>query len=442
MVAVSAVALVAAVGIEVHGAATVRAVARAASHAGIRVVSGLSAGIAPRSAHATPSAASRVAESRATAETTRAPVDAVAIESRARELAGRVFLIGFEGDNPSDPEVKRARRHLEEGRAAGVVVLARNLPRGSDPAYSAKVRRLVSYLTEGITPRPILAVDQEGGVVQRIAGPYPDIASNQAIGRERDLKRATRRAYEAGALAASQLAELGFNLNFSPVVDVYRADATKPAGGASDPQEMLMLDRRSFGSDPDRVAALGAEVVRAHNDAGIVSCAKHFPGHGVTSEDTHTGAPSVAVDRELLRDVDLLPFVGAIRAGVPLIMTAHVVNTRIDPTAPATLSARAIDVLRGALRFEGAIVADDMTMEAIRSQPGGSSLSAVRALQAGVDALIYAWKPAEFGPAYNAVVNAIIDGSLPQARAIDAAQRVGKVREELTHVPRAAVARR
>src|SRR5262249_45933100 len=148
----------------------------------------------------------------------------------------------------------------------------------------------------------------------------------------------------------------GIHINFAPVVDVNNNPANP------------VINTRSFGEDPARVAKLSALFVRGTLDGGELATAKHFPGHGDTDIDSHVGLPIVAADLTRLRRVELVPFRAAIAAGVPLVMTAHIALPAVqgDSTTPATLAPRIItDLLRDSLGFHGVAITDAMTMEGV-----------------------------------------------------------------------------
>ena len=335
-------------------------------------------------------------------------------------LAGSVFLVGFEGASPKDPGVIMAKKALLEGRAAGVVFLGRNLPVRGDKDYKKKVLELTSYLREGVSPPPIIAVDQEGGVVERLKPTDKRLPSFRSIGETEDDKKARAKAFEAGREAALQLKELGFNLNFSPVVDLYRPKDSMPTPPDALTKEMaLKLDKRSFGENPRRTAMLGAEVIWGHLVEGVFPCAKHFPGHGITPTDTHYALPEVDIPLEFLLEYELVPFITAISNGAPAIMTSHIINRSLDAELPATLSRAVLTgLLRRRLGFRGVIITDDMTMDAIRNMPGGNARAAISALDAGADLLIFAWRPEDWPKAYEAVRFGIAVGELSKAALI------------------------
>lgn len=189
------------------------------------------------------------------------------------------------------------------------------------------------------------------------------------LGRLDDPKRT---AAFATALC-TELADLGFNLTFAPVVDV-----------DSNPDNPVIGDR-SFGRDAGLVSRHAAAFVAAANEVGMASCAKHFPGHGDTATDSHLALPKVRYGLERLRRVELTPFQAAIEAGVPSIMSAHVLFPVLDRNRPATMSPEILGLLRDELGYEGLVFTDDLEMKAIADNYTIRD-AVLSALEAGVDA--------------------------------------------------------
>ncbi len=160
-------------------------------------------------------------------------------------------------------------------------------------------------------------------------------------------------ARDVGAFLARELLDVGINMDFAPVVDV-----------ATNPNNPVIGDR-SFSSDPYKVALLASQFIRGMQGEGVMACAKHFPGHGDTDKDSHLELPVVSHSMERLRECELVPFKAAIEAGVASVMTAHCLVKAIDDKLPASISPRAISLLREELGFKGLIISDDLTMKGI-----------------------------------------------------------------------------
>jgi beta-N-acetylhexosaminidase len=285
-------------------------------------------------------------------------------------LAGQLIIGGFDGAEL--PE--RYARALREGLRGGAILFRRNLP---EIASAARLNAAIVAACPADLP-PFIGVDQEGGRVVRLPAPFLTLPPMRALGRAAargdggDLSL-VRRAAEA---LGRELAAVGVNLAFAPVLDV-----------DSNPDNPVIGDR-SFGADPDLVAACAVAFLEGIGASGVLACGKHFPGHGDTSVDSHVDLPRIAHDRARLERVELVPFRAAIAAGIDAMMTAHVVVSALDPAAPATLAfASSTDLLRRALGFSGVLFSDDMEMGAIaaRFPPGEAAVAAVRA---GCDALL------------------------------------------------------
>ncbi|MFY0543774.1 glycoside hydrolase family 3 protein [Brevibacillus sp. H7] len=229
----------------------------------------------------------------------------------------------------------------------------------------------------------LVTIDQEGGIVTRIQK-GTDMPGNMALG----AARSAEMAWKVGDAIGRELAALGINTNFAPVMDVNN-NPDNPVIGV-----------RSFGEDPQLVADLGVAYIKGLQNNGIAATAKHFPGHGDTAVDSHLGLPEVPHDMERLKRVELYPFQQAIDAGVDAIMTAHVTFPKIDDTKvisrkdrtqialPATLSPKVITgLIRDDLGFDGVVSTDAMNMQAIADHFGPVD-AAVRAVKAGVDIVL------------------------------------------------------
>jgi beta-N-acetylhexosaminidase len=320
-----------------------------------------------------------------------------------RSLALSVLLPGFTGTAPP----AWVRRTLAEG-LAGVCLFGQNVE-GPE-----QVRALTRALRSD-RPDVLVASDEEGGSVTRLdaglGSPWPGAATLGALD-DLDATHATALGLGRQARAA------GVDLVLAPVLDV-NSEPDNPVIGV-----------RSFGADPALVARHGVAFVRGLHDAGVTACAKHFPGHGATRTDSHVDLPVLDVDVDTWRTRDLPPFAAAVEAGVPAVMTAHIVVRALGED-PATTSAPVLDLLRDELGFDGVVVSDALDMRAI-SDGMGRAAGAVRALAAGVD-LLCVGNPV-FPDGYDelaaveeivtAVVAAVEAGSLPLARLEEASRRV------------------
>ncbi|MEV0002128.1 glycoside hydrolase family 3 N-terminal domain-containing protein [Micromonospora sp. NPDC050980] len=316
-----------------------------------------------------------------------------------RRLALGTLLAAYAGPVPPDWAVDL----LADG-LAGHTLFGTNV---HDPAQLAAS---TAALRAG-RPDVILAIDEEGGDVTRLAhatgSPYPGNAALGAV----DDPDLTRRVYAA---IGGELAALGLTLDLAPTVDVNTAD------------ENPVIGTRSFGADPKRVAVHSAAAVAGLQAAGVAACAKHFPGHGATVADSHHELPTVDVPPAVLRERDLPPFAAVIDAGVRAVMTAHIRVPALTADDPATFSRAVLhDLLRAEYGFTGTVVTDALEMKGAALAAGGVGPAAVRALAAGADLLcIGAQVDAELVERVAAeIVAALGDGRLARARVEEAVGR-------------------
>jgi beta-N-acetylhexosaminidase len=269
-------------------------------------------------------------------------------------------------------------------------------------------------------PPLLVAVDQEGGRVQRVRAPavrWPPMLAFDHF----DDDEARRLARSVGRAMGTELVFLGFDIDFAPVLDVH----TNPANP--------IIGDRAFSTDPERAAIRALAFAEGLHEAGILSCGKHFPGHGDTHLDSHLALPRVDHSRERLDRTELVPFQRAASAGLPLIMTAHVVFSALD-SAPATLSSAVIDgVLRRELGYRGVVVSDDLEMKAIADHYGTAE-AAVGSIRAGCDALLLCCERGPQVSAFEALVAAGERDTGMRARIGEAAARVRNLK--LAHVAR------
>jgi beta-N-acetylhexosaminidase len=306
------------------------------------------------------------------------------------ELAAGIVMSGIAGTR-FDPEIPRF---------GGYVLFP-----GDDAALS-DVRALADCLRAHCGhPAPVIAIDQEGGTVARLRRGVEPIPSMMALAAADDIDLVAR----AGEQIAFDLRRAGCTLDFAPVLDL-----------ALEPQNTV-IGTRSFGSDPNRVASLGARFARGMRDAGVLPCYKHFPGHGATATDSHEALPIIDDDAPALRSRDLIPF-KAIAARAPAMMSAHVLARAIDADRPATLSRRIlVHLLRSELGFRGTLITDCLEMEAVA---GRGSEGAVEALAAGADLLLFSHDSGLARNAVAAIEAAVIDGRVPLSRLEEAHERV------------------
>ncbi|WP_435597824.1 glycoside hydrolase family 3 protein [Streptomyces anulatus] len=342
------------------------------------------------------------------------------------EKVGQLFVMRVYGHSATDPDqadidanlkeigVRTAAELISTYHVGGIIYFtwAHNT---RDPHQIAELSNgLQRAALAGRSRLPLLvSTDQEHGIVCRVGEPATLLPGAMALGAGGSRSDTRRAAWIAGA----ELAALGVNQNYAPDADV-NVNPANPVIGV-----------RSFGSDPAAVAALVAEQVKGYQGAGIASTAKHFPGHGDTSTDSHTGLPVINHTRAQWEELDAPPFRAAIRARIDSIMTAHIVVPALDPSEdPATLSRPILTgILREELGYDGVVVTDSLGMEGVRTKYGDDRVP-VLALLAGVDQLL---NPPNLSVAWNAVLEAVRGGEISEARVDESILRILRLKSRL-----------
>jgi beta-N-acetylhexosaminidase len=337
-------------------------------------------------------------------------VDSTLASLNLRERVGQMVEVWVLGDytNVRDSSFAEVLRWIVDDDVGAV-----SMSLGSPIEVAAKIntmqrRARVPLLVSGDLEPNLGRL--EGGVFTHYlmdagsATVFPNAMAIAATGREED-------AYDAGHIIGLEANAIGFTTDFAPVVDVNNNPANP------------VINTRSFGEDPHRVAALSAAFVKGVQDAGIVSTLKHFPGHGDTDVDSHVGLPLVGATMARLDTVELVPFEAGIEAGAGIVMTAHIALPAVqgDSTTPATLAPRIITgLLRDSLHFRGLAITDAMTMGGI-GKGYTTEESSVLAVKAGADVLL---KPTDPTVAIDAVVAAVERGEISRARIDSSVRRV------------------
>lgn len=260
------------------------------------------------------------------------------------QAAGQKLMVGFAGAPPMVPQsIERAL----EGGLGGLILFRRNV---EDIHQFMDLTRSIHAVNTSQAHGPFVAVDQEGGRVVRLKSPLSPIPPMRKLGEMDDLDLTAA----ISGLMARELEAVGVNLNFAPVIDV-----------DSHPDNPVIGDR-SFSRDPHQVARHGRVFIEAHLRNGVLPCAKHFPGHGDTTADSHHILPTLPHAFERLEAVELLPFRAVISSELPAIMTAHILFEKLDPEHPASLSRTVLqDLLVTQLGFQGLIITDCLEMKAV-----------------------------------------------------------------------------
>lgn len=378
--------------------------------------------LAPGALAAQRSASSGQHHSAATTKRLKRIISGMSLE----EKVGQLFVMRVYGHSATDPDqadidanmaeigVRTAAEMIDRYHVGGIIYFtwAHNT---RDPHQIAELSNGIQRAgLAGPTPLPLLvSTDQEHGIVCRVGEPATLMPGAMALGAGGSRSDARR----AGQIAGAELAAIGINQNYAPDADV-NVNPANPVIGV-----------RSFGSDPQSVAAMVAAQVKGYQSSGIASTAKHFPGHGDTSTDSHTGLPVITHTREQWAELDEPPFRAAIAAGIDSIMTAHIVVPALDPAEdPATLSRPILTgILREELGYDGVVVTDSLGMEGVRTKYGDERVP-VLALRAGVDQLL---NPPDLSVSWNAVLEAVKSGEISEARIDESILRILRLKTKL-----------
>jgi len=305
-------------------------------------------------------------------------------------MVGQMLMVGVSGSKTTDKWVKQLKSDIQNGKVGGVILFANNIE------SPKKLKELTSYLSSAKSKYPpFIAIDQEGGEVQRLNSKNGFIDYPSAFDMAR--KKTLLESYKIYKNLAEELKEYGFNMNFAPVVDI-NIDPKSPAIGAK---------KRSYSVKEEIVVAYSSEFIKAQKEAGIVSVLKHFPGHGSAKADSHKRLTDVS---KTWQYKELKPYYDFIKyEKVEAIMVGHITLDKFDKIYPASLSKKTINgVLRAQLGFKGVVFSDDMNMKAI-SDIYGFKQSVIMAVNAGVDVLVYSSYFRKKSSVVNEVTKIIID---------------------------------
>lgn len=339
---------------------------------------------------------------------------------------GQLFVPYFYGASATSPSQADQERNLRELGVRTVAELIAKYHLGGVIYFSGWTNnihdpRQVAELSNGVqraslslpTPIPsLISIDQEHGANVRVGSGATQLPGAMALGAGHSLSDART----AARISGTELAALGIHQNFAPVADVN----VNPANP--------IINIRSFGADAREVGRMVAAQVTGYRRASVVACAKHFPGHGDTGQDSHTELPVITHTREEWERIDAPPFQAAIAAGVDSIMTAHLQVPALDPSNdPATLSPKILQgVLRGELGFDGVIVTDALNMAGVRTKYGDDRVP-VLALKAGADQLLF---PPDIDVAYHGVLAAVRDGEITEERLDESVLRILRLKDK------------
>ncbi|MBB6696584.1 glycoside hydrolase family 3 protein [Clostridium algidicarnis] len=338
------------------------------------------------------------------------------------EKVGQLFII-----RPDDLELNLTSEQINDSTNDGAVELDTNMQEtlkkypiggvslfGKNILNPTQLTTFISDMQKQSTIPLFVSIDEEGGTVSRIAKSpnfdVPKFESMQKIGETKNVAKAK----DVGFTIGAYLKSYGVNLDFAPVADIN----TNPKN--------IVIGNRSFGNDPDLVSKMVFAEISGLHEAGIMSCVKHFPGHGDTKGDTHTGEVSIEKTWEELKKCELVPFINSIDT-TDMVMISHITIPNITSDGiPASLSNEIIEgKLRKELGYKGVVISDAMEMGAI-TKKYSSEESAVKAVLAGVDIILM---PESFVESYNGIYDAVKNGVISETRIDDSVLRILNLKE-------------
>jgi beta-N-acetylhexosaminidase len=374
---------------------------------GLVVVSGACAGSgsdAGARRSATPPAGRASGPGAAPRPTPASRVPALVRQLSVRQKVGQLFVPTIAGATPARGVAMIKKYHL-----GGVIYFPGNMRTPRQTAGLSNALQRASMKSAGV---PLLiSTDEEQGIVSRV--PFiTRFPANRVLAATRDPEADVR---TAARVTAEELRAIGINQDNAPDADV-NVNPRNPVIGV-----------RAFGADPRLVARLVGVAVDAYRAAGVATVAKHFPGHGDTDTDSHTGLPVIDHSKSRWRRLDAPPFAAAIQHGTDAIMAGHIVMPQLDPSRrPATMSSAVLTgLLRGELGFDGVVITDSMQMKGARLSYGPAA-AAVRAIKAGADQLLM---PVSMSATYAAVLKAVREGTISRERLDQAVTRILRMKE-------------
>lgn len=323
------------------------------------------------------------------------------------EKIGQMIFAGISGtimDQQTDTLIS-------QDKIGGIIFFNRNL---NSPSQIVKLLNDIKEVNSNNNFPLFFGIDEEGGQISRLQSAFITLPSNQVIGQVNNVSFA----HELGTILGKELSTFGFNLDFAPVLDV-NSNPNNP-----------VIGNRSYGNNKELVAKLGVETMKGIQSENVISVIKHFPGHGDTSVDSHYELPLVDKSKEALHQLELIPFNKAIAEGADVVMIAHILLPQIDPSSPASMSKTIIDgLLRDELSFDGVVITDDLTMEAITDNYSIMRAS-VESIKAGSDIILVAHDYQNIASSIQAIKNAINNGELSEQRINDSVRRILLLKEK------------
>ena len=322
------------------------------------------------------------------------------------EKAGQVVICGLKGYE-IDSDITSL---IQDSKVGGVILFAKNI---KDSTQLATITNSIKNLSNPEIP-PIIAIDEEGGMVTRMPSDIESMPSAYSIAQT----GSTDLCYQSGEIIGKQLNALGLSTGFSPVLDIW-----------SNPDNMI-ISSRAYGTTPEDVSTYATQAMLGLKSQEVIPVGKHFPGHGDTLDDSHYSLPVITKTKSELESYEFIPFKTAIDNGIPAIMVGHLLCTDIDSTYPASLSKTMVTgILKTELGFNGVVFTDDLTMDAIDNQYSVED-AGVMALNAGCDMLLVCHGYDNATNTINNIISAVENRTLSESRLNDAVYRILKLKSE------------
>ncbi len=321
------------------------------------------------------------------------------------QLAGQRLMVGFEGTEFNED----LRFLIDTLKVGGVILFSINIE--SPDQLKDLCGSIQDFALSCGQPPLIIAVDQEGGQVARLKEPFTIFPGNPHMKSDKD-------AIDFAEITAAELNQVGINMNMAPVMDI------SPEGFDS------IMAGRTFGDNPSRVARMGVIIIEHLQLNNIMAVAKHFPGIGRTTLDSHRDMPVLSDDLSALEQFDLIPFEAGIQSGVCGVMLSHIFYPELDPQWPASLSPPiARDLLRQQMGFDGLVLTDDLDMGAIaRHYDIQSTIQQI--LSAEIDLTLICHKGPNIELGFEEVLKGITDNQDLKARGIESVERIMKAKDK------------
>lgn len=330
-------------------------------------------------------------------ERIRSIIDDMTIE----EKIGQLVMAGFNGKKYNED----LKSLIADEKIGGVIYSIRNI---ENVQQMVELNNEIKVENENNKVPIFITVDEEGGSVSRMPSELMKIPTNKEIGKMDNENTS----FNIGSAIGEEVLSLGFNVNLAPVLDINTND------------ENIVIGDRSFGDNEELVSRLGIAMMNGMKKSNVIAGIKHFPGHGDTSIDSYVGLPVVENDLSRLEVVEFLPFKDAIDAGADLVLVSHVILTKVDSENPSTMSEAVIqDVLRGDMSYDGVVISDDMSMNAITSKYDIGD-AAVKSILAGTDIIMVCNEYDNVIKVIDAINDAFLDEKITEERINESVERI------------------